>query len=99
MEELNKDELWAAGKSLLLQSGIPKAQCGSFVGKLVKDFGADVVIGAVRAAVVARPADAATYLVGACQTAAGQRPKALGKQSALEQHNFDVARRLAAQEA
>jgi len=97
VDELTKDELWAAGKSLLLQSGLPKAQCGSFVGKLVKDFGAEVVVEAVRAAVVTRPADATTFLVGACQTKAGQRTKAPGKQSALEAHNLEVARRLAAQ--
>ena len=72
-EEMTKDELWKAGKSLLNQAGMPIAQCGSFVGKLVKDYGNDVVVEAVRAAVVERPADPASYLKAACQRKAGQR--------------------------
>ncbi|MFM9928189.1 hypothetical protein VLK31_34825 [Variovorax sp. H27-G14] len=71
--ELPKDELWKAGKSLLNQAGMPAAQCGSFVGKLVKDYGDVVVVDAVRAAVVARPADPAEYLKAACMRGAGQR--------------------------
>lgn len=71
--DLSKDELWKAGKSLLSQSGMPQAQCGSFVGKLVKDYGDAVVVDAVRAAVVARPADPAEYLKASCMRAAGQR--------------------------
>lgn len=70
---MTKDELWKAGKSLLSQSGLPPAQCGSFVGKLVKDYGDQIVVGAVRAAVVARPADPVEYLKAACMRAAGQR--------------------------
>lgn len=72
VDELTRTELWAAGKSLLSEQGMPEKQCGSFVGKLVKDHGEAVVIEAVRATVVARPADAATYLKAACQ----QRKKA-----------------------
>lgn len=72
-DQLTKDELWTAGKSLLVNAGMPKAQCGSFVGKLVKDYGDQIVIEAVRAAVVARPADPAEYLKGACMRAAGTR--------------------------
>lgn len=74
-DDLTKDELWTEGKSLLQQGGMPKSQCGSFVGKLVKDFGNEIVIDAVRAAVVARPADPAGYLTAACQHSAGQRVK------------------------
>lgn len=73
---MTKDELWRAGKSLLSQAGMPQAQCGSFVGKLVKDYGDLVVVDAVRAAVVARPADPAEYLKAACMHAAGQRSAA-----------------------
>lgn len=87
---LTKVELWAAGKSLLESQGMPKAQCGSFVGKLVKDYGDAIVIDAVRAAVVARPADAAEYLKATCQHAAGQRQRP-NKQEALEQRNRAVA--------
>lgn len=70
---LTKAELWTAGKSLLESQGMPKAQCGSFVGKLVKDYTDAIVIDAVRATVVARPADAAEYLVATCKHAAGER--------------------------
>jgi hypothetical protein len=74
IEDLTKDELWSAGKSLLTQAGMPSKQCGSFVGKLVKDYTDAVVIDAVRAAVLARPADPAEYLKAACMRMAGQRP-------------------------
>lgn len=71
--DLSKDELWKAGKSLLNQAGMPVAQCGSFVGKLVKDYGDQIVVEAVRTAVVSRPADPAEYLKATCMRAAGQR--------------------------
>lgn len=70
---LSKIELWEAGKSLLERAGVPAKQCGSFVGKLVKDYGNEVVLQAVRATVVAQPADPAEYLKAACRNAAGQR--------------------------
>jgi len=68
-------ELWTAGKSLLAEQGMPERQCGSFVGKLVKDYGDVVVVESVRAAVVARPADAAEYIKAACLHAVGKRSK------------------------
>lgn len=71
--ELTKKELWTAGKSLLAEQGMAPAQCGSFVGKLVKDYGDQIVVEAVRTAVVARPADAAEYLKATCMHASGQR--------------------------
>ena len=43
------------------------------MGKLVKDYGQDVVRDAVAAAVTAQPADAREYLKATCQHAAGQR--------------------------
>lgn len=89
-EQMTKDELWSAGKSLLMAADMPKAQCGSFVGKLVKDYTDAVVIEAVRAAVVARPADPAQYLKAACQRMAGQRI-APNKQEAIEARNRAVA--------
>jgi hypothetical protein len=73
--ELTTDELWSVGKSLLQEAGMPKVQSGSFVGKLVKDHGQPIVLDAVRAAVVARPADPAEYLKAACMRAARQRPR------------------------
>jgi hypothetical protein len=74
--ELTKSELWRAGKSLLQQGGMPTAQCGTFVGKLVKDYGDELVIDAVRSAVVAQPADAATYLKATCMRLKGERKDA-----------------------
>lgn len=88
--DLTKDELWKAGKSLLEQSGMPKAQCGSFVGRLVKDYGDVIVVDAVRSAVLARPADPAEYLKATCMRTAGQRAP-VNKQEALEQRNRSVA--------
>lgn len=88
--ELTKSELWKAGKSLLEEQKMPKAQCGLFVGKLVKDYGDQIVIDAVRAAVVTQPADAASYLKATCQHAAGQRQHP-NKQEALEERNRKVA--------
>ena len=85
-----RDELWKAGKSLLAQAGMPVAQCGSFVGKLVKDYGDAVVVEAVRAAVVARPADPVSYLKAACQGTAGER-RLPNRQEALETRNRNVA--------
>ncbi len=95
---MTRDELWSAGKSLLTQAGIPAKQCGSFVGKLVKDYGDAVVVEAVRAAVVARPADPAEYLKAACMRAIGQR-QTPNKQEALEQRNRQIADEWAAQGA
>jgi hypothetical protein len=96
--DLTKDELWWAGKSLLAQAGIPKPQCGSIVGKLVKDYGDAVVIDAVRAAVVARPADPVEYMKAICMRAVGQRITP-NKQEALEQRNSQIAAEWAAQGA
>ena len=87
--DLTKVELWAAGKSILAQQGMPKAQCGSFVGKLVKDYGDTIVIEAVRAAVVQQPADVAQYLKATCQHGFGTR-KPINKQEALEARNRAV---------
>lgn len=79
-EELTRAELWAAGKSLLSQAGMPPAQCGAYVGKLVKDYGETIVVDTVRAAVVAQPADPAQWLKAACMRAAGQRSSGYGGQ-------------------
>ena len=74
--ELTKEELWKAGKSLLASQGLPKDQCGSFVGGLVKRYTEKVVIDAVRAAVVAQPADAREYLQASCMHLVGKRTTA-----------------------
>lgn len=97
-DQLTKDELWHAGKSLLHADGkgLPLRQCGSFVGKLVKDYGDQIVIDAVRSAVVARPADPVEYLKACCMRAMGQRMP-VNRQEALEQRNRNVADEWAAQ--
>lgn len=95
-EEVTKAELWSVGKSLLFEQGMPKAQCGSFVGKLVTDYGDAIVVEAVRTTVVARPADAAEYLKACCMRAKGQRATP-NRQEALEQRNSAVAQSWAAQ--
>jgi hypothetical protein len=69
---------------------MPPAQCGSFVGKLVKDYGDQIVVEAVRAAVTTRPVDPAEYLKATCMHAAKQRPY-VNRQEALEQRNRNVA--------
>lgn len=76
-EELTRTELWRAGKSILQQQGMPLAQCGSFVGKLVKDYGDDIVVEAVRATVVERPADAASFLKASCMARKKEGGKSL----------------------
>lgn len=88
--EMTKDELWKAGKSLLSDAGMPASQCGSFVGKLVKDYGDAIVVDAVRSTVVARPADPAEYLKAVCMRARGER-KTPNRQEAIEQRNSSVA--------
>lgn len=93
-EQMTKDELWQAGKSLLTQAGMPAQQCGSYVGKLVKDYQDSIVIEAVRIAVVERPADPASFLRATCQRLAGER-KPANRQEALEERNRAVARELA----
>ena len=72
-EDMAKAELWRAAVSVLEQGGCPESQARTFMGKLVKDYGQDVVRDAVTAAVTAQPADAREYLKATCQHAAGQR--------------------------
>lgn len=90
-EEMTKDELWQAGKSLLLQAGMPEKQCGSYVGKLVKDYKPEVVIDAVRTAVVERPADPASFLKATCQRIAGERKPQKGAATAFDQGMANAA--------
>lgn len=71
-----KQEIWDAGRSLLLQSRMPPKQAGTFLGKLVTDYGAPIVLDAVRAAVKEQPADAGEYLKACCLRMVGQRKPA-----------------------
>lgn len=85
-DDMSKAELWSAGKSLLEAAGLPKNQCGSFVGKLVKDYGDSIVLDAVRSTVVTQPADPVEYLKAICQRSSGQR-RPLNKLELLERTN------------
>ena len=71
---------------------MPEAQCGTFVGKLVKDYGDDIVVEAVRTAVVTRPADAATWLVGACKSAKGRAAARPGQMTGEQQVAASMAK-------
>ncbi len=71
-----KQEIWDAGRSLLLAARMPAKQVGTFLGKLVQDYGAQPVLDAVRAAVKEQPADPAEYLKACCLHAVGQRKPA-----------------------
>jgi hypothetical protein len=97
-EEMTRMEIWRTGRAMLEAQDMPKAQCGTFIGKLCKDHGDSTVLEAVRSAAVKRPADVATYLVATCQALAGQRQRP-NRQEALEQSNRAVADRIAARYA
>lgn len=90
-DAMTKEELWSAGKSLLAAAKVPAAQCGSFIGGLVKEFTAEVVIDVVRAAVVEVPADPRGWMRASCQTRVGQRRAGLNRQEAQESRNRSVA--------
>lgn len=86
--DMPRDELWRIGKSLLADAGMPAAQCGSYVGRMIKEFGEPVARDAIAAALVKRPADPAQYLMALCRRAVGLR--------APLQPRDDVAERRAA---
>lgn len=88
-----KQEIWDAGRSLLLAARMPQKQVGTFLGKLVQDYTAPTVLDAVRAAVKEQPADPAEYLKACCMRATGQRAAAgpINRQQALEDRNRRVA--------
>lgn len=88
--DLTRTELWRAGKSLLQDQKMPLAQCGTFVGKLVKDHGEAIVIDVIRAAVVQRPADAASWLVKACRDRSN--PQKRGTATAEQQLSDSLAK-------
>lgn len=71
-----KQEIWDAGRSLLLAARMPAKQVGTFLGKLVQDYTALPVLDAVRAAVKEQPADPAEYLKACCLRSAGKRKPA-----------------------
>ncbi|MDE2104031.1 MAG: DUF1376 domain-containing protein [Patescibacteria group bacterium] len=71
--ERRKSEAWRGAKSLLNAHGMPKAQTGTFVGKLVTEYGADVVLEVLESAVLQLPAEPDAWMRAACQRRVGQR--------------------------
>lgn len=63
---MTKEEMWSAGKALLESSGMAKSQCGAYIGKLVKDYGDELVSNAIQSAIANRPADPRGYLKAVC---------------------------------
>lgn len=86
-----KQEIWDAGRSLLTASRMPAKQVGTFLGKLVNDYTAPVVLDAVRAAVKDQPADAAEYLKACCLHAKGQRKLAEPEWRAEQRQRTQIA--------
>lgn len=74
LPDASRAALWRESLDVLQAGGCPsEGMARSFIGKLVKDFGAEVVREAVTAAITAQPADAREYLRATCQRLRGQR--------------------------
>jgi uncharacterized protein YdaU (DUF1376 family) len=71
--EKRKTAAWRGAKSLLNEHGMPMAQTGAFIGKLASDYGQDVTLEVMEAAVVERPAEPSAWMKAACQSRAGKR--------------------------
>lgn len=82
-----KDEIWKSGRTLLEGQGVGKAEAGTFLGGLCKEYGQKLVIEAVRDAVKATPAEVKGWLVARCQ-----ERRAPNRQTALEDRNAAAAR-------
>jgi len=96
--DLDQRELWWAAKTVLHEQGMAKPQCGTFVGKLAKDYTEDVALEAVRSALAEPRANFSEYLKSCCMHAAGQRHRP-NAQEALEAGNRAVVERALAKEA
>lgn len=69
-----KAQLWRESIAVLSEGGCKSEDVArSFMGKLVKDYGLDIVRQAVTAAGSTQPADAREYLKAACQRLKGER--------------------------
>lgn len=87
LEDRAKSDLWKAAVSVLEHGGCPTAQCRTFMGRLVTDYGFPIVKDAVSAAVSTQPADAREYLKATCMRLKGER---LNRQEALERRGQAV---------
>lgn len=70
-----KTEIWRTGRKLLTDADVSKNQAGTFLGKLVTDYGQPIVLDAVRAAAKAAPPEPREYLKATCQRLAGERKR------------------------
>lgn len=84
-----KQEIWAIGRRVLRQGGMKESACGTFIGKLVKDYGEPIVLDAIRSAAFTQPASPVEYIKAACMRNSGQR-QPINKQEALEARNRAV---------
>lgn len=89
-----KDEIWKTGRGLLEAEGKSREGAGSFLGKLVKDYGQVLVLAAVRDCVTVAPAKPSEWLVARCQ----ERREPANKQEALERRNAEAVKRFLEQE-
>lgn len=98
-EEL-QSRIWASLKLTLVEQKVCKDHkaAGVLLGAHASKYGKAVFLEAASATVDANPADAHTYLVALCETAAGKR-QSLNKQEAIEQGNLAAAERFAMEEA
>ncbi|MDM0041854.1 hypothetical protein QTI05_22630 [Variovorax sp. J22R193] len=93
-EQRRKSELWAAIKTLLVESGESKdlKSAGAIVTSTITRYDEPTALAAIDATLHARPAGVIAYLEGACQQATGHRPN---KQETLEAGNLAAAERFA----
>lgn len=82
--EERKRAAWNGAKSLLQANRMPKAQTGTYLGKLAHDYGGEILLEVMEAAIVQRPAEPDAWMRAACQRAAGQRAPANRVQTAQE---------------
>ena len=66
-----KEEIWRTGKALLTGQGMSRDNAGSYLGKLVKEYGQVLVLQAVRDCAATTPAEASGWLTARCQERRG----------------------------
>jgi uncharacterized protein YdaU (DUF1376 family) len=90
-----REEIWQTGKAILQGQGESREVAGSFLGKLVKDYGQKLVLQAIRDCSAVTPASAKEWLVARCQ----ERRSMSNKQTALEARNAAAAAEWLARDA
>jgi hypothetical protein len=62
-----RTEVWRTGKTLLASEGMNAERAGSFLGRLVREYGQRLVLDAVRDCARVTPAKASEWLTARCQ--------------------------------